>query len=107
MILQTEDFVITETETIKFTFQKGKFDKSFSDFLKMYPDYVTNAVTLGTSAIANYKTAKNATARFFAKSQFEKKLYSDVVNTLNSSGKFRLVTKKVKDGGIFYELVRT
>ena len=107
MLLETENFSITEMETIKFAFKQGKFDKSFSEFLKKYPNYVTDAITLGTSAIANYKTAKNSTARFFAKTQFEKKLYGDIVQVLNSSGKFKLVTKKIKDGGIFYELVRT
>ena len=107
MLLETENFAITEMDTINFSFKSGKFDKSLSEFLKKYPDYVTDAITLGTSAIANYKSAKNSTARFYAKTQFEKKLYGDVVNVLNSSGKFKLITKKIKDGGIFYELVRT
>lgn len=105
-IFENSDFIITESDTIKFSFSKGKFDQSFSQFLKQYPDLTTTAIRIGSDAIQAYKTVKNMTARFFARTPMEKKIYGDIVSTLNSSGKFKMVTKKVKDGGIFYELVR-
>lgn len=106
-LFETEDFIIEENDTIELTFKKGKFDKSFSEFLKRYPELTTNAIRVGSDSIAAYKTVKNQTARFFARSPMEKKVYGDIVKILNSSGKFKMVTKKIRDGGIFYELVRT
>lgn len=106
-IFESENIIIAENDTIKISFPKRKFDKSFSKFLKDYPELSAEAVRLGVDAISQYKTAKNLTARFFAKTTMERKIYKDIVDILNSSGKFKMVTKKIKDGGIFYELVRT
>lgn len=106
-ILENEDFTLEESDTIKLTFKKGKFDRSFSEFLKKYPEVTTSAIRIGSDAIAAYKTAKSQTARFYARTPMEKKVYGDIVKILNSSGKFKLITKKLKDSGVFYELVRT
>jgi len=106
-LLETEEFIIQENDTIQLTFKKGKFDKSFSEFLKKYPSLTSTAIQVGADSIAAYKTVKAQTARFFAKTPMEKKVYGDIVKVLNSSGKFKMVTKKITDGGIFYELVRT
>lgn len=106
LLFENSAFAIHENETIKFAFPKGSFDKSFAKFLKQYPAYITDTIKIGSDAISQYKSSKNMTARFFAKSSFERKLYGDIVSTLNSSGKFKMVTKKFKDGGIYYELVR-
>lgn len=105
-IFENEELIITEDETVKFTFKKSAFDKSFAEFLKKHDALAASAVKVGTDALTAYKTSKNITTRFFAKSYMERKIYKDIVDTLNSSGKFRLVTKRVKDGGILYELVR-
>lgn len=106
-LLETEDFILEENDTIQLTFKKGKFDRSFSEFLKKYPDLSASAIRVGSDSIAAYKTVKNQTARFFARTPMEKKIYGDIVKVLNSSGKFKMVTRKIRDGGIFYELVRT
>lgn len=105
-LLEHEDFVLEESDTIQLTFKKGKFDRSFSEFLKKYPELTSSAIRVGSDSIAAYKTAKNQTARFFARSPLEKRVYGDIVKILNSSGKFRMVTQKIRDGGVFYELVR-
>lgn len=106
ILFEDTDMVITETNVIEFKFSKNRFDKSFVEFLKKYPEYVATTVRLGTNAIQSYKTAKNSTARFYGKTPFEKDINKNMVDVLCSSGKFRLVTKKFKDSGIFYELVR-
>lgn len=105
-IFENEQFLIEETDSIKFVFAKRKFDTSFAEFLKKYPELTTSAIRVGADSIAAYKTVKNMTARFFARTPLEKKIYGDIVSVLNSSGKFKLVTKKIQDGGIFYEMVR-
>lgn len=105
-IFENEEFVISEDETVTFTFKKSAFDKSFAEFLKKHEELASSAIRIGSDALTSYKTAKNLTTRFFAKTYMEKKIFKDIVDTLNSSGKFRLVTKRVKDGGILYELVR-
>lgn len=105
-IFENEDFTITESDDIKLSFNKGKFDKSFSQFLKQYPELSSAAIKIGSDSIAAYKSVKNMTARLFARTPMEKKIYGDIASILTNSGKFKLITKKVKDGGIFYELVR-
>lgn len=105
-IFENEDFAISEEDTVTFKFKKSAFDKSFAEFLKKHDELASSAIKVGSDALASYKTAKNVTTRFFAKTYMEKKIFKDIVDTLNSSGKFRLVSKRVKDGGIFYELVR-
>ncbi len=100
--------IITEdVDVVNFKLKNNDFGKSFKSFMKDFPGYATDVVQTGTDALQAYKSVKNLTTRFFAKTGLEKKLYSDVVNTLTKSGKFKQVTKKFKDGGIFYELVRT
>lgn len=106
IVFESENFLIKEGDHIEIVFPKNKFKKSFSDFLKQYPELSTDAIRVGADAISQYKSAKNLTTRFFAKTQMEKKIYKNIVNILNSSGKFKLITKKYKNGGIFYELVR-
>lgn len=106
ILFESKDITIEENDTIKITLHKSKFGKSFSQFLNTYPEFTSQAVQVGVDAISQYKTTKNLTARFFAKTPMERKLYGDIVSLLNSSGKFKMVTKKIKDGGIFYELVR-
>ncbi len=107
IIFENEDLkILDENDNIEFVFSKQKFDKSFKEFLKQYPELVSSTVRLGVDSIQAYKTAKNATARFYARSPFEKKVQGDIVEILKNSGKFKLVTKKFKDSGIFYELVR-
>jgi hypothetical protein len=105
-IFESDEIIIEEFDTIKFSFKKGTFDKSFAAFLKKYPMLVTSSVKIGTDAISAYKTAKNATTRFLARTPWEKVIYKNIVNTLNSSGKFKLVTDRIQSGGVrFYELV--
>lgn len=108
-ILEENQFItVSESDdAISLQFKKTDFGKSFKQFMKDFPGYATDAVQIGADAIAAYKSAKTVTARFFAKTPLEKKLYGDIVNTLVKHGKFRQVTKKIQDGGIFYELVKT
>lgn len=107
IVFENDDILITETDnTLSVGFKSGVFDPSFSKFLKQYPSLSANAIQVGSSAIAAYKTNKETTARFFAKSTIERKLYADIVSTLNSSGKFKLLTRRFQEGGVFYELVR-
>ena len=105
-IFSNDDFILTEDQTIKIAFKRTNFDKGFKDFLKSCPELTTSTVQLGVDAIQAYKTAKNSTARFYAKTAHEKKIYKDISDILVSSGRFKLVTKKFRDNGIFYELVR-
>lgn len=106
ILFENDDVTIEEGNIIEFKFTKNKFDKGFADFLKKYPEYVSKVVTIGTDAIQQYKTAKNSTTRLYGRTPFEKDINRDIVKTLTNSGKFKLVTKKFKDSGIFYELVR-
>lgn len=102
------NFILLENNdllTIKFT--KNKFDSNFSKFLKQYPEYASTVVRSGADALIQYKSVKQMTTRFFAKTALERKLYADMVKILTISGKFKLITKKIKDGGILYELVKT
>ena len=105
-IFENDDIIINEVDTIDFSFKKNTFQKSFTEFLKKYPELSTSTVRIGTDAITAYKTAKNSTVRFFARSTYEKKLYKDIVEILKKSGSFKLVSKRYKDGGDFYEMVR-
>lgn len=105
-LFEDENLTITESDTIKVVFSKNKFNKSFSEFLKKYPELTSTAIKVGSDAIAAYKTSKVLTTRFFARTTMEKKIYGDIVDILNKSGKFKMVTKKFRDGGVFYELVR-
>lgn len=103
---ENDDIIITEiNDNIDVKIKSGKFDSSFSKFLKQYPELSASAIQVGSTAIAAYKSNKDNTARFFAKTTLERKLYADIVAVLNSSGKFKMVTKKFQDGGVFYELV--
>lgn len=104
-IFSNDSFTLIEDKEIKIVFNKNNFDKGFKSFLKQYPDLITSTIQLGADAIQGYKTAKNSTARFYAKTPHEKKIYKDITDILINSGKFKLVTKKFKDSGIFYELV--
>ena len=107
-ILEDNQFIILSEsdDAINLQFKKSDFGKSFKQFMKDFPGYATDAVQIGADAISSYKSVKTITARFFAKTPLEKKLYGDIVNTLTKHGRFKQVTKKFKDGGIFYELVK-
>lgn len=108
-IFENEDFIINENkelDTIEFSFNKGKFDKSFAEFLKNYPKFASSVIKIGTDALAAYKTSKNMTTRFYARSTIEKKLYSDIADKLIKSGDYRQITKKLKNGGLFLELIK-
>ena len=97
--------LLEDDGVLELKFKKHDFGKSFSSFMKQFPGYATDAVTIGADAISQYKTAKRITTRFFAKTPLQKQLYADVVKNLTKTGKFKQVTKKFMNGGIYYELV--
>lgn len=106
-ILDNDLITLTESnDVIELKFKKNDFGKSFKEFMKKFPGYSTDAVRIGADALSQYKSTKNLTARFFARTPLEKKLYGDIVNILTKSGKYKQITKKIKDGGLFYELVK-
>lgn len=106
-ILEDDLIIITESDDIiELKFKKNEFGKSFKEFMKQFPGYSSEAIKIGADALSQYKSVKNLTARFFAQTPLEKKLYSDMVNILTKSGKFKQITKKIKDGGLYYELVK-
>jgi len=108
ILVDNAHILLSESDDIvDLQFKKNDFGKSFKQFMKDFPGYATDAVQVGTDALAAYKSVKTVTARFFAKTPLEKKLYGDIVHTLTKYGKFKQVTKKYKDGGVFYELVQT
>ena len=80
--------------------------KNFKTFLKNNKVLHDAAVQIGLDSMAAYQQNKNITARFFAKTPYEKILYKDVSNTLVKSGNFKLVKIRYVNGGLLYELVK-
>lgn len=99
--------IFESNDVLTLNIKSDKFNKSFKEFMKKFPGYASDVVRIGASALSQYKSAKSVTARFVAKGPIERKLYSDIVDTLVKSGKYKTITKKFKDGGVFFELVRT
>lgn len=98
-------FLQEKNNTIRFTSSKPMTLKKFSDFSDASEFMLTSGVPVGITAINAYMQNKKITAKLFAKSQLERKLYGKIADDLKATNKYK-VSKKYTRGGVLYKLVR-
>lgn len=107
--INENDLVIDVSESIGTLFtvaaitQPSFITKGINAALKN-PLITASAALVAMSAWQKYQQNKRYTARFFAKTPSEKKLYSDIVNKLVNAGGYRLLPTKHMEGGVLYTL---
>ena len=79
-------------------------NKMIADFIKRNPKLTTAAAFNAVAAYQQYKTNKRNTVNLFAKSPYEKRMISRVVDAMTKSGQFKLHRTRYADGGKYYEL---
>lgn len=101
-------YTINISETSTFTISKNstQTEKSFKQFIKNNDFLKGVAIRAGLDSLSAYHRNKNMTARFFAKTTYERVLYKDIVKKLVKSGDYKLMKNKYINGGILYELVK-
>jgi len=78
--------------------------QGITGFAKAHPWITTAAVLYGVNALKQYHKNKRKTLTFFTKDIQEKRMYTDVVKTLMSSGKYRKQKETFVDGGYLWVL---
>lgn len=74
-------------------------------FLKN-PGITIAAASLALDAYSKYKQNKRNTIRLFAKDPYEKRMMTDIVQSLTDKGKFKLLKTSYADGGQHWVLKR-
>lgn len=76
------------------------------DFFKANPALVTGAAALAVNAYTEYQKNKRNTIRLHAKSDYEKRMMTSVVDALTKQGKFAPPKIKFEGGGKTWILTR-
>lgn len=97
---------ISESSVFSITKNSAQTEKSFKQFIKNNEFLKGVAIRAGLDSLSAYHRNKNMTARFFAKTTYERVLYKDIANRLVKSGEYKLMKNKYINGGILYELVK-
>ena len=79
-------------------------NKMVSDFIKKNPKLTAAAAMNAVAAHQQYKTNKRNTVSFFAKSPYDKRQITKIVDAMIDSKKFKLLRTKYAEGGKFWEL---
>lgn len=80
--------------------------KGAKDFFVKHPALTIAAASLAVDAYSKYKQSERNTIKLFAKDAYEKKMMSDIVNTLTTQGKFKLAKTTYANGGRVWVLKR-
>lgn len=80
--------------------------KGAKDFFKANPALVVGAAALAVDAYGNYKKNKRNTIRLHAKTPYEKKMMTSIVDSLKKDGKFKIQRIKFEGGGKTWILQR-
>ncbi len=73
--------------------------KGAADFFKANPVLATGAAAMAVNAFATYKKNKRNTIRLHAKTAYEKKMMTSIVDALQKEGKFKIHRIKFEGGG--------
>ena len=108
IVVYVEDNPLTEAMKVGIGQKKGgilsKSLQGIGKFANSHP-WITSALALyAVDAVKHYKKNKRKTITFYTQDVIEKKLYSEIVTTLMSSGKYRKVKNTFVDGGWLWEL---
>jgi len=108
IVVYVVDNPLTEAMQVGFGQKKGgmiqKSLQGIGKFAKAHP-WISSALALyAVDAVKNYKKNKRKTITFYTQDVVEKKLYSEIVDTLMTSGKYRKVKNTFVDGGWLWEL---
>lgn len=68
-------------------------------FFKANPALTVGAAAMAVSALATYNKNKRNTIRLHAKTAYEKKMMTDIVDALQKGGKFKVHRIKFEGGG--------
>ena len=80
--------------------KKGGLVKSgVKDLFKANPGLVTGAATLAINGLNAYNKYLRNTIKLHAKSAYDKKMMTSIVDALKDSGKFRIYRIKYEGGG--------
>lgn len=80
--------------------------KGAKDFFKANPALVVGAATLALDAYGEYKKNKRNTIRLHAKTPYEKKMMTSIVDSLTKQGTFKVQRIKFEGGGKTWVLQR-
>lgn len=80
--------------------------KGAKDFFVKHPALTVAAAALAVDAYAKYKQSKRNTIRLFAKDAYEKKMMTDIVDTLTKQGHFKVKKTAYANGGRVWVLKR-
>ena len=76
------------------------------DFFKANPTLAAGAAVLAVSALTKYRSNQRNTIKLHAKSAYEKKMMTTIVDSLKGSGKFKIHRIKFEGGGKTWILKR-
>lgn len=80
--------------------------KGAKDFFNKNPALVVGAAALAVDAYGQYKKNKRNTIRLHAKTPYEKKMMTSIVDSLTKQGSFKLQRVKFEGGGKTWLLQR-
>jgi len=80
--------------------------KNAADFFKANPALTTGAAVLAINALGNYEKNKRNTIHLHAKSAYEKKMMTSIVDALGKDGLFKVQRIKFENGGKTWVLRR-
>lgn len=80
--------------------------KGAKDFFDKNPALVVGAAALAVDAYGNYKKNKRNTIRLHAKTPYEKKMMTSIVDALTKQGAFKMHRIKFEGGGKTWLLQR-
>ena len=109
---QTNYILLTEAineavRSLKLNKRGGKITpRNAKDFFKANPSLTVAAGALAVSAYSSYKKNKRNTIQLHAKDEYEKRMIRDVVDSLTSSGKFKVQRVRFEHGGKTWVLKR-
>lgn len=73
--------------------------KAVRDMFKVNPKLVTKAATLAVNGLNAYNKYLRNTVKLHAKSSYEKKMMTSIVDAMKSSGRFKIWRVKYEGGG--------
>lgn len=88
--------------TLQMQHKGGKVNPAIAgakDFFKANPALVVGAAALAVGALGQYEKNKRNTIRLHAKTPYEKKMMTSIVDTLTKDQKFKVHRIKFEDGG--------
>jgi hypothetical protein len=80
--------------------------KGAKDFFKSNPGLVSGAAALALSAYGEYQKNKRGTIRLHAKTAYEKRMMTSIIDALTKDGKFKVQRIKFEGGGKTWVLRR-